>query len=155
MPAVDPRSPLTIMAASGVALFLFLLLPWYGVDLGGELGAAAALADVDTTASAWQAFSYTDILLFLTAAAAIAAFVLVGQNHDQAPNVVKAAAGLGAFCTLLVLYRIINQPGPNDFISVKFGAFLGLIACAGVAYGAFQTMNNPAHSASPSASPAV
>jgi len=142
MPAVDPRSPLTILGASGVALFVFLLLPWYGVDLGGELGATAALAGVDTTASAWQAFSFTDILLFLTAAAAIATFVLTGQNHEQAGNAVKAAAGLGAFCTLLVLYRIVNQPGPNDFISVKFGAFLGLIACAGVAYGAVQTMNN-------------
>ncbi|MCW3014541.1 MAG: hypothetical protein JWO02_1633 [Solirubrobacterales bacterium] len=141
MPVVDPRSPLTILGASGVALFLFLLLPWYGVDLGGELGAAAALANVDTTASAWQAFSYTDILLFLTAAAAIATFVLTGQHHEQAGNAAKAAAGLGVLCTLLVLYRIVNQPGPNDFISVKFGAFLGLIACAGVAYGAVQTMN--------------
>ncbi len=143
MPAIDPRSPLTILGASGVALFLFLLLPWYGVDLG-DLGGAAALAGVDSTASAWQAFSYTDILLFLTAAAAIATFVLTGQNHEQAANAAKAAAGLGAFCTLLVLYRIVNQPGPNDFISVKFGAFLGLIACAGVAYGAFQTMDSGA-----------
>jgi hypothetical protein len=147
MPAIDPRSPLTILGASGVALFLFLLLPWYGVDLGGELGAAAALADVDTTASAWTAFSYTDVLLFVTAATAIATFVLTGQRHAQAGNVARAAAGLGVFCTLLVAYRIVNQPGPNDFISVKFGAFLGLIACAGVAYSAFQTMNSPAPSA--------
>lgn len=141
MPAVDPRSPLTILGASGVLLFITLLLPWYGIDLGGELGAAAKLADVDTTASAWQAFDVTDILLFLTSAAAIASFVLVGQRHEQAPNAIKAAAGLGALCTLLVLYRIVNQPGPNDLVSVKFGAFLGLIAVAGVAYGAYRAMD--------------
>ncbi|MCW2999758.1 MAG: hypothetical protein JWN65_3307 [Solirubrobacterales bacterium] len=147
MPAIDPRSPLTVLGVSGVALFVFLLLPWYGVDLGGELGAAAGLDNVDTTASAWTAFSYTDVLLFLTSAAAVATFVLTGRRHEQAGNVARAAAGLGAFCTLLVLYRIVNQPGPNDFISVKFGAFLGLIACAGVAYGAAQTMNSPAPAA--------
>ncbi len=140
MPAVDPKSPLTILAASGVALLLFMFLPWYGVELG-DLGSAAAAAGVDTTASAWTVFSYTDILLFLTGVAAIAAFVLTGQNHPQAGNAVKAAAGLGALCTLIVMYRIINQPGPNDFISVKVGAFLGLLAVAGVTFGAMRTMS--------------
>ncbi len=141
MPAVDPRSPLTILGASGLLLFIFMLFPWYGIDFGGELGAAAKLANVDTTASAWTAFSYTDILLFLTSVAAVAAFVLSGQRHEHAATAIKAAAGLGAFCTLLVLYRIINQPGPNDLVNVKLGAFLGLIAVAGVAYGAFRAMN--------------
>jgi hypothetical protein len=141
MPSVDPRSPLTILGASGVVLFVTLLFPWYGVDLGGELGAAAKLANVDTTASAWTAFSYTDILLFLTSVAAIAAFVLARQAHEQTANAIKAAAGLGGLCTLLVLYRILNQPGPNDFISVKFGAFLGLVAVAAVAYSAFRAMH--------------
>jgi len=141
MPAVDPRSPLTILGASGVALLLFMLLPWYGVDLG-DLGGAAALAGVDTTANSWQAFSYTDILLFLAGVTAIATFVLSSQHHEQAGNVAKAAAGLGVLCALLVLYRIINQPGPNDFITVKVGAFLGLIACAGIAYGALQSMSH-------------
>ncbi len=147
MPTVDTRSPLTILGAAGVALFVTLLLPWYGVDFGGELGAAAKLANVDTTASAWQAFAYTDILLFLASAAAIAAFVLGRQGHEQTQNAVKAAAGLGALCTLLVLYRILNQPGPNDLISVKFGAFLGLIAVAGVAFGAYRAMNEPVSTA--------
>jgi hypothetical protein len=143
MPAVDTRSPLTILGAAGVVLFITLLLPWYGVDLGGELGAAAKLADVDTTASAWQAFAYTDILLFLASVAAIASFVLARQGHEQTQNAIKAAAGLGALCTLIVLYRIINQPGPNDFISVKFGAFLGLIAVAALTYGAVKSMDEP------------
>jgi hypothetical protein len=143
MPAVDPRSPLTVLGASGVLLFITLLLPWYGIDFGGELGAAARLANVNTTLTAWQAFAYTDILLFLASAAAIASFVLVGQRHEQAQNAIKAAAGLGALCTLLVLYRIVNQPGPNDLVTVKFGAFLGLIAVAGVAYGGYKSMNAP------------
>src|SRR4051794_28459513 len=134
MPAVDPKSPLTILGASGVALIIVMLLPWYGVDFG------VAGINASVTASAWKVFSYTDILLFLAGVAAIASFVLVGQNHPQAPNVIKAATGLGALCTLLVLYRIVNQPGPNDVIKVKVGAFLGLIAIVGLTFGAFKTM---------------
>lgn len=150
MPAVDPKSPLTILGASGVALLVFMLLPWYGVDLG-DMSGAAAIAGIDTTASAWTVFSYTDILLFLTGVAAVASFVLVGQHHAQAENAIKAAAGLGALCTFLVLYRIINQPGPNDFITVKFGAFLGLIAVAGVTFGAVRSMSQtPAVTTAPS-----
>jgi hypothetical protein len=142
MPAVDPKSPITILGGAAVALLVLMFLPWYGVDIGGELGAAARLADVDTTATAWQAFSYTDLLLFVAAAAGIAAFALNGQGNPQAENAIKAAAGLGALCTVLVIYRIVNQPGPNDFIQVKYGAFLGLIAVAGVTFGAWKTMTD-------------
>ena len=45
-------------------------------------------------------------------------------------------AALGALMTLLVLWRIINQPGPNDFINVEYGAYLGLILVAALTYGA-------------------
>ncbi|MCW3041605.1 MAG: hypothetical protein JWM31_3510 [Solirubrobacterales bacterium] len=139
MPAVDPKSPLTILGASGVALLVFMLLPWYGLDLG-DLAGAASIAGVDTTASAWTAFSYTDLLLFLTGVGAIAAFVLSSQHNPLAAQVIKGVTGLAALMTLIVLYRIVNQPGPNDFITVKFGAFFGLVAVAGVAYGAFRSM---------------
>ena len=44
---------------------------------------------------------------------------------------------LGALATLLVLYRILNQPGPNDFIEVKLGAFLGFLAVLAIAVGGF------------------
>ena len=30
-----------------------------------------------------------------------------------------------------MLYRILNQPGPNEFIEVKSGAFLGFLLRAG------------------------
>lgn len=134
MPAVDPKSPLTWMGAGGAALFVCMLLPWYGIDLGG-LNIA-----VDTTANAWKAFDYTDILLFLASVAGVAGFFAVGQNTVQAENAIRAASGLGALCTLLVVYRIVNQPGPNDLIKVKVGAFLGLIAVAVMTVGAVRTM---------------
>ena len=122
---------------SGAALFLIMLLPWYGADLG--LG-AAALADVNTTASAWQAFAYIDLVLLLTSGAAVAGFVLTGLGHAQALSAVRAAAALGALSTLLVLYRLVDQPGPNGLVDLKYGAFLGLVATIGVTYGGLRSM---------------
>ena len=45
---------------------------------------------------------------------------------------------LGALATLLVLYRILNQPGPNDFVEVKFGAFLGFLSVLAIAVGGYR-----------------
>ncbi len=138
MPALYSRSPVTLLAASGVALFLFLLLPWYGVDPAG-VDAGVAVSGIDTSANAWQAFSYTDILLFLAAVAAIATFVLTGRNPAQAAIAAQAATALGGLGTLLILFRIVDKPGPNEATSLKVGVFLGLIACVSLAYAALQT----------------
>ena len=51
---------------------------------------------------------------------------------------------LGALATLLVLYRILNQPGPNDFIEVKLGAFLGFLAVLAIAAGGYRSMRDEA-----------
>lgn len=143
MPAIDPKSPLTIMGGSAIALLVIMFLPWYGASAGG----------FSVSATAWEVFSYTDLLLFLAAAGAIAAFVLTSQGHVQAGTVVQVVTGLAAFMTLIVLYRIVNQPGPNSFVSVKIGAFLGLIAIAGVAFGAFKTMTDGPSGSTPYVEP--
>ena len=49
---------------------------------------------------------------------------------------------LGALATLLVLYRILNQPGPNDFVEVKFGAFLGFLSVLAIAAGGYRSMRD-------------
>lgn len=126
-----------ITAAAAVILFIDLFLSWYGVDLGGAFGAAAERFGVDTTATAWQAFDFTDILLFLTAVVALAWVAGSATGQAAAANLRPAVMGAGAVMTLLVLYKIVNQPGDNELISVKYGAWIGLLACAAIAYGAF------------------
>jgi hypothetical protein len=44
--------------------------------------------------------------------------------------------------TLLLLYRILNQPGPNDLISVEAGAYVGLLASLGVFLGAWLSLSD-------------
>ena len=38
-----------------------------------------------------------------------------------------ASAG-SSLAVLLVLYRLLNQPGPNDLVGLRYGAWLGLVA---------------------------
>jgi formate hydrogenlyase subunit 3/multisubunit Na+/H+ antiporter MnhD subunit len=49
-------------------------------------------------------------------------------------------SGLGALCTLLVLYRVLISH-PFSHAQVKFGAWLGLISCALIAYGGYRAMS--------------
>ena len=41
-----------------------------------------------------------------------------------------------------MLYRILNQPGPNEAIGVSTGAWVGLVACAGVFFGAWLSLSD-------------
>ena len=45
----------------------------------------------------------------------------------------------GALATLLILYRIINQPGPNDIVDVELGAWLGLLAAIVITGGGWRS----------------
>jgi hypothetical protein len=129
-----------IVGAAAVLLFIDMFLSWYSANISGALSAAASRFNVDTSATAWQAFSTTDILLLITILVALA---MVGTRAMARPvnlpvSLPLVVAALGALMTLLVLWRIINQPGPNDFINVEYGAYLGLILIAALTYGAIE-----------------
>ena len=115
-----------IAGAAAVLLFIDMFLSWY----------SANHADVSVTA--WQAFSTTDILLLITIIVALGmvAARAMARSVNLPVSLPLVTACLGALMTLLVLWRIINQPGPNDFINVEYGAYLGLILIAALAYGA-------------------
>jgi hypothetical protein len=125
-----------IAAVSGVALLLVMFMSWF--ETGGG-STTAVIVGLDTTENAWQAFEFTDLILFLTALAAIAAAVLsAGGNSARAPLRPEAVAfGLGVLSTLLVLYRILN---PVLDAGRKLGLFLGFLASVGVAAGSWMAM---------------
>jgi hypothetical protein len=131
-----------VAAASGVALFILMFFSWYGVDVGPISGALLDRAGVDTTATAWQAFDFVDLFLLVTLLAAIGLAALTASGRSVALPVGASVitAVLGGLATLFVAYRILNQPGPNDVISVKIGAWLGLLASAGIAIGGYLAM---------------
>jgi hypothetical protein len=128
-----------VAALGGVVLFASLFLDWYSLDAGGLGG---LLGGIDLSASGWEAFSWVDLLCALTALVAVGAAVLTATSRTVAipvgTSVVVSAFGLVS--AVVILYRIVNQPGPNDVIVVEVGAYLGFLAAAAVAVGGWLDM---------------
>ena len=121
-----------VAGAAGVLLLASLFLEWYSVD------------SREDGLSAWAAFSFVDLLLALVALLGIALAVsqVVGRGPalPVALGVITTTLALAA--SLLLLYRILNQPGPNDAIGVSAGAWVGLAAAIAVFLGAWLSLSD-------------
>jgi hypothetical protein len=119
-----------LAALAGIGLIVSLGLDWYGVR-GRETGI-----------SGFAAFDVIDILLVLVAAMGIA--LAIAQATQDRPALPVAAAVLtvpvGILGTLLVLYRIVNEPGPDELLDVRAGAYLGLLATAALTAGGWLSL---------------
>jgi hypothetical protein len=121
-----------VAGVAGLALLVVLFLDWYTVaGRGGGL-------------SAWDAFTVVDVLLALVALLGIA--VLVSQVAGRGPSLPVAleviTTTLALAATLLVLYRILNQPGSNDVVGVAVGAWLGAACCFALFIGAWLALSD-------------
>jgi carbon starvation protein CstA len=119
-----------IAGAGGVALLAAMFLHWYGLAVGRA------------EATAWQAFGVLDVVLALLALLPLA--LVLTQATRPSPSIPVMFSVLttigGALATLLILYRIANQPGPNELVDVQVGAWLGLLAALVVAAGGWRSM---------------
>jgi hypothetical protein len=128
------RSADWVAGIGGLVLFVSLWLHWYGFDAAALIqtrGSAGTLvtnglAVPDVTA--WQAFSEIDVLLALFALPAIG--VPVSAALSKVPTAPVAftvvATTASFFAVLLVLFRLLDQPGSNELVAVKYGAWIGL-----------------------------
>jgi hypothetical protein len=134
-----------VAAVSALALFASMFLSWYGLaGVSDRTARLIAGAGQDTTDSAWQAFGLLDFYLLLVVLVALGLAILTAA--ERAPALPVAAgvvsllvSGIGA---LLILVRLLDQPGPNDAVDVRYGAYLGLAAAIGVAVGSFLSMHD-------------
>ena len=108
-----------LSGAFGVALFFGLWLEWFEFPEGG--------------ASAWETFGLTDVILAAVAVAAMAVPLVTAFRHSPAVPLVALviAITLSLLALLLVLYRLVNQPGANDEASLAAGAWIGALCTAG------------------------
>ena len=121
-----------IAAAAGLVLIVCLFLPWY------EAG--------PLDASAWQAFSIVDVLLFTSGAIGIAVLLVTATQGTAAVGIAFQALALlvtGPIAGVATL-RVLNLPGDLDALGAgRTGiAWIGLLAALGVAAGCLVAMRD-------------
>jgi hypothetical protein len=132
-----------IAAAGGLALLVFMFLPWFGGSLSG-IGAPIKVP----TSTGWESFGGVfDILIVLLAGTPLA--IAVGRATDRVPPLPLEQAVLvmaaGALLALVVAVRLLDPPDVIDVgiptieveSSRKVAAFLALAAAALIAYGGY------------------
>jgi hypothetical protein len=135
-----------IAGVSAVLLFVFMFFDWFGVEVSGSNGFSGTVPGAG--GSAWDALDFIPIVLVVTIVVALVNVFLRLSDSDYEPPISLnvAVAVLGGLSVLLILFRIVFPPSFGDFggVSVdgtlEFGIFLGLLAAAGIAYGAYKAM---------------
>jgi hypothetical protein len=121
-----------VAAAAAVGLVVTLFLPWYGAR------------EREATVTGFESFTVIDILLVLAAGVGFALAVLQATRTSPALpvafGVLTVAAGFIA--VLLTLYRVVNEPGPDEFIEVRAGAWLGFAAAVALTAGGWLSIRD-------------
>lgn len=109
-------------ALSGLALLASLFLPWYSSSASFIITRGGAFEEVSDlgTASAWQAFAVTDVLL------ATLAIAIVALAFRRQAVVATVFAGLA---TVIVGLRLVWHP--YDGLGVTYGIWIALAAALG------------------------
>lgn len=137
-----------VAAISGLALFVFMFFHWFGggveISTGGTqdvpgIGEIPSEPSVEETGvSAWDGLQdFSGFLIALAAVSGITLGVLAaaGQRINLPFQRGVGTLVLGKLAVLLILWRILANPG-----DLKIGIFLGLIAAAGIAIGAWMAL---------------
>ncbi|MGH2924779.1 MAG: hypothetical protein ACRDK1_02275 [Solirubrobacterales bacterium] len=137
-----------IAGVSGILLILFMFVfKWFGLKFAG--GAGAFAVSIEGSRNAWGSYGFTDIVLFITALAAIGLALLAASEGEIGLPVALSAivAGLGILSVILIVISIISPPdlganvsGASISHTRKIGVFLGLISAAAVAVGGYMAM---------------
>ena len=103
-----------LVGVSGVVLFVSLFLPWFDQQSG------------------WESFTVTDVIVAVVAAGALALLAVTARFPSASPAVAYEAllTLVGTATFVIVAIRLLSPPG--DVVDRGAGAWLGLLACAGV-----------------------
>lgn len=135
-----------IAAVGGIVMLVAMFfLDWYAVDVNigtpfGDIGGSGA------GFGPWDGQGFTgtvaDLVILAAAIAAIGLAAVTATSRTVALPVAASAltAGLGIGAVVMVLLRMVFQPGPNEFIELRFGIWLALISSAVIAYGGWEAM---------------
>jgi hypothetical protein len=125
-------------AVSGLGLLVASFLPFY--------------SEFEVNVTAWQAFSIIDLVMAAAGIVALSVAVVVLFRLSVSYPVAGSAVttGIGALALVLIAFRIIDPPGNGD-VEREIGAWLSLVAAAGITLGGYLGMQDPSALGEPSA----
>jgi hypothetical protein len=131
---------------SAIALFVFMFFSWYGYEQTGNLLSYVGLAGFD--GDAWHSLEAIRWYLLLPILFALGTALLPVLDPDRDPAVGPSAgvAVFGGLATLLIVLRIVAPPDFDRYadlpvrFTVELGAYLGLAAAVGIAFGGYRSM---------------
>jgi hypothetical protein len=138
-----------VAGAGGALLLLASFLPWFALDSAIELpGRSGGVTVRGEGVNAWEAFTVIDVLLLVTALAAIA-LVVAGALGAGRSGVVLALAAVAAavVCGALIVFRLIDPPAlatevdtAANEVGRRLGPFFALLATVGITWGAWRSI---------------
>lgn len=131
-----------VAGASAALLLIFLFVPdWYAVN--GLLGQTAGNLGAKTTWNGWWGLSGLRVLALVTIVTALALtyFQLAGRRPAIPVVLSVIVTVLGGANAIAVIYRVLAGPPSNgSLLHQRAGAYLGLVAALGIAYGGYKSM---------------
>jgi hypothetical protein len=133
---------------AAILLFAFMFVSWYDSEVSGQAREIKLGGGAGAGGSAWQTLELIPLVLMLTIVVTVGAALLRLSGSKWEPEIPPSAAVavLGGLSTLSILLRIVFPPDLGDLggvainANVELGAFLGLVAAAGIAYGGYRAM---------------
>jgi hypothetical protein len=121
---------------SGALLLIFMFsVPWYAAS-----SATAANEGVTSTYNGWNGLSHLHWLLLVTIVPALALTYFQATSRAPAIPITLSVivTVLGGLSTVALIVRaLISTPSDLD---QRAGAYLGLVAAIGIAYGGYKSM---------------
>jgi hypothetical protein len=126
-------------ALGGLGLLVAGFLPWYSAS--GDIGFFLGFASGHTQLTAWQAFTFTDLILAAAAVLglSVALCVLLGISVSYPVAGSSVAAGFGFVAAALIVIRMIDPPGSGD-ANLEIGAWIGLVSAIAITIGGYMGM---------------
>ena len=130
-----------IAAGSAAVLLVAMFLPWIGLDLpDAPAGVPVPEGLGDDSQNVWEGSSLDVYLLITGVVALVPALLALTSGAEEFSFASAATFLLGVVGVILVIVFLTVDFPDVDGAERKYGAFVGLAACVGIAYGGFKAM---------------
>jgi hypothetical protein len=138
-------------AVSALALFGSMFLVWFGghdgplqgIGHGGSASTVRLFLIVDQ--SGWDSLAMAaEVIVILAIIAGLALPFVFAYHESPVLPILNAitACGLGILAFLAIIAEAIWQPGPDQYVDIKSGWWIGLLAAFGIARGGYLSMHD-------------